>query len=247
MSDRSVSSPRFIDRMFAKPVRWAALLVLVAGYLAVLVSLFPVHSENSMLVDDLRSHRTSVVRLDTDGSQVFAEWSTGVLDHKAETYRFAYGNPGSAGAIDAFEQVINQATVGSGATVRFQTFDASHGFGGLSVFVSVLYPSVLGWSLLSVGAYATGLLIISHILLGAGRRRDAGAGWLWICLLTGFGFFSYLWLEPSPLLAFAMRRPKPARTRPLGVLGALGATTVAAAFLAALGLVFIHLIDSVHA
>ncbi|MFJ9447904.1 hypothetical protein ACIRRH_39670 [Kitasatospora sp. NPDC101235] len=216
-----------LDRVLSKPTRWAGLLILVASYLAVLVVIFPAGSSHAELVADLRSHRASVVQVDTDGAQVFAQWTTGVFVHKAETYQFPYRNPGSAGAINAFEQVVEQQVAGSGAIVRFHPFDPSYGFGGLSLLVAVLYPSILGWSPLGVGAYVTGLLIVGYILFANRNKGDQGAAWLWICLLTGFGFFAHLWAEPSPLLAFSAKRRREGRGRPMGVPGALGATAVA--------------------
>ncbi|GAA1959233.1 hypothetical protein [Kitasatospora viridis] len=246
-SPPTTSTPRAPDRAFpTQPARWTALLILLAGYLAVLGTVFPVRTSHADLVADLRSHRASVVRVDTDGAQVFAQWTTtGAFVQKAETYRFPYDRPGPSGAIGEFEQVVARQLAGSGAVVRFQPFDPSYGFGGLSLLVAVLYPSVLGWSPLGVGTYLVGLVIVAHLVLGDDRRRTGGAGtWLWICLLTGFGFFAYLWVEPSPLLAFPARRRRAGRVRPPGVPGALGATAAAFALLAAGGIAYVRAVQA---
>ncbi|MFD5435127.1 hypothetical protein ACFWJ4_23635 [Kitasatospora sp. NPDC127067] len=236
---------RISDLMSRNATKWAALLMLIASYLAVLVVVFPASSDNDELVDDLRSRRASVVNLDTNGSEVFVEWSTGILSRKKETYKFTYGNPGPAGAIDAFERAIEQEVSSSGATVQFQAFDPSHGFGGLKLLISVAYPSLLGWSPLGVGAYLIGLLTIGHILLGVRRSTQRYWAWFWICLLTGFGFFAYLWAEPRPLLAISAKRRKSGPDRSPGVLGVLGYTAFTMAFLAVLGIAFVQTIHAI--
>ncbi|PYC69154.1 hypothetical protein C7C46_28310 [Streptomyces tateyamensis] len=235
-----------LDRIFGAPTRWVGLLVLVGSYLAVLALVFPVRSSQAELVADLRSHRTSVVQVDTDGSRVFVQWTTAVFVHKTETYQVRYGDPGLAGPIDEFERVVEQQVAGSGTTVRFQPFDPAYGFGGLSLLVSVLYPRILGWSPLGVGACATGLLIIGHLLLDDRKPATVRGTWLGICLLTGFGFFAYLWAEPSLLPARSAKRrgESPGRGRPSGVSGALGATAVTVALLVAGGIAFVQLVHA---
>ena len=240
----AAASMRWADRLTAKPVRWVGLLILLASYLAVLVNLFPMNSGNSELVSDLRSRHASVVLVDTDGSEVFVQWSTGPLSHKAETYRFDYGNPGSAGAVPAFEQSIEKDVAGSGATVRFEAFDPSFGFGGISLLAFALYPRVLGWSALAVGSYAVGILILGSLLLSNRRRVERPSAWFWICVLTGFGFFAWLWVEPSPLLTFSAKRRRSRRSSALGILAPLGATGIAAALLVVIGIAFVWTIHS---
>ncbi|MFJ6382615.1 hypothetical protein ACIQI7_21750 [Kitasatospora sp. NPDC092039] len=236
---------KILELASGKFFRWTALLLLTASYLAVLVVLFPASSDNAELIDDLRSRRTSIVQVDTNGSEVFVEWSTGILSRKKQTYQFAYGNPGSAGAFERFKQATEQDIAGSGTIVQFQPFDPSHGFGGLKLLVSIAYPSLLGWSPLGIGALVTGLLAIGHILLGIRNNPQKNLAWLWICMLTGFGFFAYLWVEPRPLLAFSAKRRESGPARSPSTLGVLVHTALTMAVLAALGIAFIQTIHAI--
>jgi hypothetical protein len=202
--------------LFARPLMLA---VLVVSFLAFVLQLFPLPSGTAQLAQDVRAGRTSVVRFGSDGQDVWARWSAGPLTERSLKY---------AGDPTAFEaQVQRQAGTATG-TVRFEAEDAAGGMGGLGLLILAAYPLALHSLLLRILVYAIGLAVVIRCLTAARHRVKTGPAWLLISVLTGFGFFAYLWSEPEPILH---RRP----ARPGGPLRALAATAAAALLLMAGG------------
>jgi hypothetical protein len=188
---------------------------LVVSFLAFALQMFPVPSGIGQLSEDVRAGRTSAVRIDSDGQTVWARWSAGPLTERRLTYG---GDPA------AFESEVGRRA----GTLRFEVEDAAGGMGGLGLLLLSAYPLALGSLWLRILACGIGLAVVLRCLTEPRHRVATGPAWLLICLLTGFGFFAYLWSEPESLL-----RHRP--SGPGGSLRALLATAAAALLLAAGG------------
>lgn len=217
-------------RALPRGARAAALAVLVLSFLVLVLQALPIGGSTDDLVRDVRAGRTSTVYLDAFNGDVVAEWQVLPLVYVRHTYVSAL--PGSEQGVAAFQALVRDR-LGPGHTVRFRSFDDSAGPGGLSLFAFALYPLWiqviwLRWAVLALGA---ALLLV--MLAGGTRRGTSGVAWLWTSVLTGFGFFAWLWMEPTPLLL--RRRPVPAAATPVRARAMWGASALAAYVLAVLG------------
>jgi hypothetical protein len=57
-----------------------------------------------------------------------------------------------------------------------------------------------------VATYVIGFALLGVMCVRAPKRVESEGAWIFIALIAGSGFFSYLWSEPVPLLQLPSRR-----------------------------------------
>ncbi|MDI5964874.1 hypothetical protein [Streptantibioticus silvisoli] len=198
----------FAVRRRGKAVRWAVLAWLVASFVLFTVEQSPIHSDPNGLADDVQAGNTSVVRVHTDSSRLYVHWRDGPLLSK--TLSQPLGDDLSAQPA-GFEDHIRFLLRDSGRSVRFTGGDSAvDGPGALSAILPADYPFFLSPVWTAAGTVTIGLLLTVAAFCLPGRRSSFRPAWPALTLLTGAGFFTYLWMEPAPLLRLPSRRGSPA-------------------------------------
>lgn len=181
-------------------LRIIALLVTVAGVLAVVAVVFPARADTAELRRDACGGRTSVVHVlyETPDS-VEVRWSVGFLGEKKLSYEFAE-MPGLEGGEAQFRRVFAEELGGSCFKGAFDNKDPLADLGALDALIPVMYWFVvpyawLKWAVLVVW----GVLLLD--MVSRSRLRAPSAGyWLVASLGFGVGFVAYCWAEPFPLV-----------------------------------------------
>ncbi|KPI04474.1 hypothetical protein OK074_4608 [Actinobacteria bacterium OK074] len=183
-----------------KITRFVMLFGLVWTFTAFILQMFPFSSSIDQLAADVRAGKVAVVYYDTDGQEVWVQWSSNLVVNRAATYQLAGDAPVSGDAVDSFEAEVGRRTGVTPSHVGFEQRDAADGMGGLGLLIPASYPFILDTLWLRVLAGVIGVAIIVRCLTGARHRLASGPAWLLCCVLTGFGFFAYLWAEPQSLV-----------------------------------------------
>ncbi|MBD0734169.1 hypothetical protein [Streptomyces sp. CBMA29] len=187
-----------LDRLWG-PARWALLAVLVLSFATVLLRIVPGGGSTAALARDIEAGRTHSVRVDDQGSDgITVRWSAGPLTERQYTYRPANPFPGGrAGVVGEFTADIRRQAGPAADGLAVRSFDSSYGAGGLTLLVPTAYVLLTPWAWLRVAALLAGLLVVLRTLAVTRHRRASGPAWLLACVVTGAGFFGYLWAEPG--------------------------------------------------
>ncbi|MBL1086554.1 hypothetical protein JK359_32130 [Streptomyces actinomycinicus] len=198
---------RAVRRIPDRPLRAAALLLLLAGTLSGMSHLLPAQAGVSDLVRDAGRDGSPVVHVrQTDLLEVRASWSTGFLGDKEVTHRFSE-LPLSPGGVRIFEDTVRREARAQGKTVTFAEDDPLSELGGISAFVPVLYWRFIPQEWLRWAVLACGLAVLAAIAFRDRPRANPGH-WYVSTLLTGAGFLTYLWCEPRPLWSRTAEDPR---------------------------------------
>jgi hypothetical protein len=174
--------------------RWGLLAVLLLSFATFVLRFFPLPGSTDLLVRDIRAGRTGTVQVDSRGDDVRVRWHTGILTERE--YRYLPKDPGGEVMNEVIAVVKRQA--GPRADhVAFQYYDASYGTGGLSVLWPTTYVFFTPWGWLIAASVLVGLVVLWRALWVERHRRASGPAWALASLVTGFGFFAYLWAEPG--------------------------------------------------
>lgn len=199
---------RTARRIPDRPLRVVAFLVLLAGMLSGISHLLPAQVGVSDLVRDAGRDGSPVVHVrQTDLLEVRASWSTGILGDKEVNYRFDE-LPSPPGGVQIFEDTVSREARAQGKSVTFVEDDPLAELGGLSMFVPVLYWRFIPQDWLRWSVLVCGLAVLAAIAFREKHRANPGY-WYLSCLVTGAGFLTYLWCEPSPLWSRTSGPPRP--------------------------------------
>ncbi|MYU20946.1 hypothetical protein [Streptomyces sp. SID8352] len=194
--DSGISKPFGLVKVWTGAARFAALLLLGVSYAAYLFQTFPIPSTQDDLVGALRSDRHPVVEVGYDDRGVNLFWETAPLVYR-ELHTHVPGALHGSEDVAAVKEAI-AAKAGTRVTdLRFRDRQERYEPGGLAVLLPATYPlflrsAVLIWAVFSVGV---ALLIAAYALPRRYMRVKNRGVWFTICLTTGVGFFTYLWLE----------------------------------------------------
>jgi hypothetical protein len=190
--------PRRLDRLWG-PARWVLLAVLLLSFATVLLRIVPGDGSTGALVRDIKAGRTGTVHVDDGGSDgITVRWSAGPLTERQYTYTPANPFPGGrSGVIGEFTADIRQQAGRSADGLAVRSFDSSYGAGGLTLLLPAAYVLLTPWQWLRAAAVIAGLVVVVRTLALSRHRRASGPAWLLACVVTGAGFFGYLWAEPG--------------------------------------------------
>ncbi|MEV5989674.1 hypothetical protein AB0L85_32840 [Streptomyces sp. NPDC052051] len=194
--DPNIAKPLRSARVLAGAARLAALLLLGVSYVAYLFQAFPIPSTQDDLVRALRSDRHPVVEVGYDDRGVNLFWETAPLVYR-ELHTHVPGALHGSEDVAAVEEAI-AAKAGTRVTdLPFRDRQTRYEPGGLAVLLPATYPlflrsAVLSWAVVGVGA---AVLIAAYAPPRRYMRVKNRGVWFTICLTTGVGFFTYLWLE----------------------------------------------------
>jgi hypothetical protein len=176
--------------------RWGLLAVLVLSFATFVLRFFPGPGSTDVLVQDIRAGRTVAVQVDSRGDDVLIRWHTGIITERE--YRVQSKEPGGTDQVarDVIADIRRQAGPRAD-NVTFRDYDASYGAGGLGMLWPTTYVFLTPWTWLIVAAVSIGLIVLWRALWVERHRKASGPAWALACLLTGFGFFAYLWAEPG--------------------------------------------------
>ncbi|WP_055490710.1 hypothetical protein [Streptomyces sp. TP-A0356] len=191
-----------------RPARWVLLLVLLLSFVTTLLRVVPASGSTRSLVADIKAGRTHTVQMDAADSEVTVRWSTGLLDDHSYVYKPTGFVLGPEDAVHDFTTTVTRATGPSAEHVRFSDFDAAYGAGGLTLLVPIAYALLTPWPWLRFLAILTGGLVLARMLTARRHRLASGPVWMLAALLTGTGFFGYLWAEPGTWASSAVSAPR---------------------------------------
>jgi hypothetical protein len=183
------------------------LAVLVLSFLKTMADFVPANRSHQELLDDLRSGAASTVSVYAHDGEIQAQWSTGFLSQKQEEYQFPGGFPDQYDSVAEFEDNVRSALGPHAPAVHFVPY-ADSGPRALELLVPVAYPTAVSSPWLRDATYVIGFALLGVMCIRWRRHRAGGAGlWLLLSVVTGSGFFAYLWSEPAPLLPLPGRSP----------------------------------------
>ncbi|SOE53580.1 hypothetical protein SAMN05446589_0553 [Streptomyces sp. OV198] len=194
-SDSKVSRRVDPATLLARTARLVALSLLFVSYVAYLCQEFPIPSTQEDLVKALRSDRPPVVEIAYDDRGVNLLWETAPLIYRELRTQV----PGEVGdhEVAAVEDAIAAKAGMRVKDLPFRDWRTDREPGGLSVLLPASYPlflrsTALSWAVAGVGI---AVLIAAYALPRRYQRVKNRGVWFTICLTTGFGFFTFLWLE----------------------------------------------------
>ncbi|KOV63100.1 hypothetical protein [Streptomyces sp. MMG1121] len=196
-NDSGISTPLSLSGSLTKAARFIALAVLVASYVACLFQFFPIPSTQEDLLSALRSDRPPVVEIGYDDQGVNLLWEAAPLIYREVHTGVPGALPGS-GDVAAVEKVIAAKAGMPVDDLPFRDRSAGQGPGALDVLLPATYPlflrsAVLRWAAVGVGV---AVLTAAYALPRRYTRVKNRGVWFAVCLVTGFGFFAFLLLEP---------------------------------------------------
>ncbi|MFE0332228.1 hypothetical protein ACFW08_36615 [Streptomyces sp. NPDC058960] len=182
-------------KLLAKTARVTALALLFVSYVAYLCQEFPIPSTQEDLLKALRSSKPPVVGIGYDDHGVNLHWETAPL-----IYRDVHTQvPGEFGdqEVSAVKEAIAAKAGMRVEELPFQDWRTDPEQGGLTVLLPAGYPlflrpTALRWAVVGVGV---AVLTAAYALPRRYQRVKNRGVWFAICLTTGFGFFTFLWLE----------------------------------------------------
>ncbi|RPF37196.1 hypothetical protein EDD92_7260 [Streptomyces sp. TLI_185] len=199
-----------------------ALSILFTSYVAFLCQEFPIPSTQEDLLKALRSDRPPVVEIGYDDHGVKLFWETAPLIYR-ELRTHVPGEFGDREVAAVEEAVAAKADVRV-RDLPFRGRQTDREPGGLSVLLPASYPlflrsTALRWAVAGVGV---AVLTAAYALPRKYQRVKNRGVWFTVCLTTGFGFFTFLWLERC----VAPGTGEPTELKPRYVWGASLATGV---------------------
>lgn len=183
--------------LLARLARLVALALLVVSYAAWLFQEFPIPATQEDLVKALRSGNPPAVEIGYDDNGVRLFWGTAPLVYR-ELRTHVPGAIGGSQEVDAVEEEI-AAQVGMPVKeLPFRDRQGQYEPAALSALMPASYPlflrsAVLRWTTVGVGI---AVLTAAYALPRRYQRVKNRGVWFAVCLITGFGFFTFLWLEP---------------------------------------------------
>lgn len=177
--------------------RFVVLVTLTFAFLATFLQFNPLHGDRGILAKDVEAGDVSTVYVDDVNFQVYYSWSVGPFTRR----QGVYDAPDVTGDTTAeFESAIERQLGHKGVRLKYKKYDAFFGIEGISIVAFASYPLFLKVAWLRWLTVALGLLLLVIMLSGAFRRATNRAIWPLLAVLTGIGFFSYIWSEPRPLM-----------------------------------------------
>ncbi|MGW4288305.1 hypothetical protein ACWEIK_15360 [Streptomyces sp. NPDC004673] len=190
MIARSRESRSFV---VARAARFIALSLLLVSYAAWLGQEFPVPSGRADLVRALRSDDPPRVEVGYDDDGVSLFWRAAPLVYREVRV------PGESGGdgVDTVEREIAAQVGKEVGDLPFGSRQERYEPGFLDTVLPASYPlflrsAVLRWSSVAVGV---AVLAAAYALPRRYQRVRNRGVWFSVCLVTGFGFFTFLWLE----------------------------------------------------
>ncbi|MEU8031999.1 hypothetical protein AB0C13_25700 [Streptomyces sp. NPDC049099] len=195
-NDSRISRSLGISTSLTRAARFIALAVLGVSYVACLFQLFPIPSTQEDLVNALRSDRPPVVEIRYDDHGVNLLWETAPLIYR-EVHTHAPGAIPGSDDVAAVEKAIAAKAGKRMGDLPFRDRSADQGPGALDVLLPAAYPlflrsAVLRWAAVGVGV---AVLAAAYALPRRYMRVKNRGVWFAVCLVTGFGFFTFLLLE----------------------------------------------------
>ncbi|MEU6403669.1 hypothetical protein [Streptomyces sp. NPDC046985] len=186
-------------RVVVKSARLAALTLLVVSYAAFLCQEFPIPSSQGDLLRALKSDKPPAVEVSYDipeyeGVSLF--WATSPLTYR-ELRMYAPDSLPGGPEVNAVEKEIAAKAGVRAEDISFRSppTDAEPGF--LTFFIPATYPLYLRFVALRWVAFCVGAAVLLTTCAAPRRFMRVKSRGLWpaICLITGVGFFTCLWLE----------------------------------------------------
>ncbi|MEU6098910.1 hypothetical protein [Streptomyces sp. NPDC047079] len=179
--------------VLARTARLVALSLLVVSYVAWLFQEFPIPSAQEDLVKALRSGNPPAVEIGYDDNGVNLFWETAPLVYRELRVPGELGSDG----VDAVEREIAAQAGERVEDLPFRNRQEQYEPGFLDTVLPASYPLFLRSAFLRWTAVSVGLAVLTAAYaLPRGYQRVKNRGvWFSVCLVTGFGFFTFLWLE----------------------------------------------------
>ncbi|MFH8473530.1 hypothetical protein [Streptomyces sp. NPDC018000] len=197
MSDDSgIAQPLRSAKLLATTARLVSLLLLIVSYAAYVCQAFPIPSTQEDLVSALRSDRPPAVEIGYDDRGVNLLWETAPLIYR-ELHMHVPGVLHGSNDVAAVEEAIAAKAGMRVKDLPFRDRQPQYEPGGLAVLLPATYPLFLRSAVLRLAVVGVGVAVLTaaYALPRRYMRVKNRGVWFTVCLTTGFGFFTCLWLE----------------------------------------------------